>query len=238
MTQEAKKRNSMTQDTFTRVLMALFFAPLVLWVLLYFFIEPADASNPHPLPQRILSVPAPEQAGGVAGGNDKVIYAKGPLSFKGILGFYTVRGYLKAPQPLSDAVEIYVRANDPADDPACKALTIPSQGQNDAPNSSVYVCERGQDDAKVDVAKFTNAKFASFCSTDPKATEVVTKGKFWIGVKWGHLSSPSLTLTFDNLEAIKVPRHVFATHPCEPASTQPGTSTQPIFVPVPLLLPR
>jgi hypothetical protein len=70
-------------------------------------------------------VPASEQIGG----GEKVIYAKEPLSFKGFLGFYTVRGYLKASQPLSDAVSVYVRAEYPANDPACKVLTAPSQSQ-------------------------------------------------------------------------------------------------------------
>jgi hypothetical protein len=84
---------------------------------------------------------------------------------------------------------------------------------------------------KADVAKFANAKFAPFCSSDSKASEVVTKGKFWIGVEWGPLSSPPLTLVFDNLEAIKVPRHAFATHPCTPPSTGSDHLT-PIPVPV------
>jgi hypothetical protein len=169
----------------------------------YLMVASHDYSTPHLFPQRIVSLPVPEQIGDLTG-SKKIIYAKEPLSFKGSFGTYTVRGYLKASRPLSAAVGVYVRAEDPADDPTCKALTVSE--------SPVYVCERGKNDAKVTVTEFRNVSFASFCSSDPEAYRVVTQGEFWIGVEWDPFLPRSLTLLFDDLAALKVAP--LKPHPC------------------------
>jgi hypothetical protein len=171
--------------------------------IIYLMNASSGYSTPYLLPQRILSLPVPEQIGDLTGSKG-IIYAKEPLSFKGPSGAYTVRGYLKASRSLSAAVGVYVRAKNPADDPTCKALTVSE--------SLVYVCERGKDDAKAAVTEFRNVSFASFCSSDPGAYRVVAQGEFWIGVEWDPFLPRSLTLLFDDLAALKVAP--LRPHPC------------------------
>jgi hypothetical protein len=168
-------------------------------------------SSPRALPQRVLPLPAPEQIGD----GEKVIYAKEALPVKG-LGTYTVKGYLKASQPLSDAVGVYRRTQDPGEDPTCKVLTVPSQRGN--PNSSVYVCERGRSDVEGNVAKFTNTKFAPFCFSPSATLGVNDRREFWIGVGWNPLLPHPLTFVFDDLAAVKVVNLPLASYPCDSVS--------------------
>ncbi len=177
----------------------------------YLSIDAQGYSTPYFLPQRNLSLPVFEQIENPAG-DGKIIYAKEALSFKAPSGTYTVRGYLKASQSLNGAIGVYVRAEDPADDPTCKVLTVPSQTQSGVLEFPVYVCERGQGDARAVVVEFADISFASFCSFDPGTYQVVTQGKFWIGVGWYPLLPHFLVLVFDDLAALKVAR--FKYHPC------------------------
>jgi len=206
----------MMEDKVVATVANVIVAIIVLGLITYGVLEVQGAYVPHSLPQRILPLPAPEQVGDLTGGK-KIIYAKEPLSFKGPLGTYVVQGYLKASQSLNNAIGVYVRAKDPADDSTCKVLNVTSQVQSGVLESSVYVCERGEADAKATVAEFRNTSFASFCSSDPEAFGVVTQGrqgKFWIGVEWDPFLPHPLSLTFDNLAAIKGPKVPFASSPC------------------------
>jgi hypothetical protein len=185
----------MKKDWLTNLVFAFVMA-LFVGFLVYTFIDARGYSTPYLLPQRILFLPASEQIGDFTG-SKTIIYAKEPLSFKGPSGKYTVRGYLKASRPLSAAVGVYVRA----DEPTCEVL-----------DSSVYVCERGQGDAKATVVEFTNVSFASFCSFDDETYGVVARGKFWIGVEWNPFLPHPLALLLDDLAALKVVS--FRPHPC------------------------
>jgi hypothetical protein len=192
------------------------FALIIALVLMAYAVFQVWDSSPRALPQRVLPMSAPEQ---IAGGGEKVIYAKEPLLVEGV-GTYTMRGYLKASQPLSDAIGVYRRTQDPADDPTCKALTVPSPGGD--LDSSVYVCEKGKDKA-ADVAKFTDTKFASFCFPASAALGVNGRREFWIGVGWNPFLPHPLTLVFDNLAAVRVINLPFEPYPCDPVSRWPGT---------------
>jgi ABC-type multidrug transport system fused ATPase/permease subunit len=179
-------------------------------IIAYKAIEARGSSTPYSLSQRIPFLSVSERIGDPIG-DRKVIYAKERLSFKGPSGVYTVRGYLRASQPLNAIISIYVRAKDPADDPTCEVLTAPSQTQRGVMEPS-YVCERGQGDARAAVVQFANVSFASFCSSNSEAYRVVAQGEFWIGVAWDPFLPHPLTLLFDDLTALKVVS--FRPHPC------------------------
>ncbi len=224
------KNNNATLIVLVHVISWLLPVFLVLGILVW------GALTPVPLPERILHLPAPEQIGDFVRGREKIIYAKEPLLFEET-GTYVVRGYLKASQPLGDSIAIYMRENDPASDPACKLLAVPLQTQSGAPGSSVYVCERRRDDAKISVAEFANTNLASFCSFELKGRKVVIKPlnrrpserpdpsdivatpKPWIGVEWSPSLPHPLTLVFKNLLSVKVFNLPFiAFRPCAPLS--------------------
>ncbi len=174
--------------------------------LVYIAIGARGSLTSYSLPQRILPMPIPEQIVNSLETTDYgvTIYAKEPLHLEG-LGTYTVGGYLKASKSLNSAIAIYRRTKDPANDPACKVLTLSPQSQSEVLRSSVYVCEQGQSDVLVKIAEFTNTKFASFCFP-PSATIGVNGHSvfFWIGVGWDPFLTHPLTLLFDNLTAINV----------------------------------
>ncbi len=184
----------------------LFLAILTGALLFGFFVARANLPTSYPLPQRILSMPTPEQIVDSlkTTGYGTIIYAEEPLSLEGI-GTYTVGGYLKVSKPLNSAMAVYRRTNDPASDPACKVLTLFPRSQSEVSRSSVYVCERGQNDVLVKMAEFVNTKFASFCF--PSSATIGVNGRsvfFWIGVGWDPFLPHPLTLLFDNLIAINI----------------------------------
>ncbi len=184
-----------------------FFLAIFIGALLFgLVVAKRNVSTSYPLPQRILPMPTPEQIVDSLKTTDygTIIYTKEPLSLEGI-GTYIVGGYLKVSQPLNSAITIYRRTKDPASDSACKVLTLSSQSQGGGSRSSVYVCERGQNDVLVKMAEFVNTKFASFCF--PSSATIGVNGRsvfFWIGVGWDPFLPHSLTLLFDNLTAINI----------------------------------
>jgi hypothetical protein len=210
------------------------------WLLSFFafiFVMVWQFSTPSLLPERTLHLPAPEQIGGLSRGDEGIVYAKEPLLFEQT-GIYVVRGYLKASRPLSGAISVYMRESDPASDPACKALAVPSQAQSGVLEQTVYACKRGREDVKIGVAEFANANLASFCSSDlrgrevrpPRArweweweldrrwsdpSDIVAVPKPWIGVEWNPLLPHPLALVFKDLTAVRVFRFpLIARHPC------------------------
>jgi len=102
-------------------------------------------------------------------------------------------GDIEASQALNASVSVYARAKDPSKDPACKSFTAPLATRNEVINSSVYVCEEGQNDIRVASAKFVNTGLSSFSSLKNTVQETVkagtafARGRFWIGIGWSPL---------------------------------------------------
>ncbi len=165
----------------------------------------------HPLPDRVIGLPAPklllDSAKAQAGTGGLVVYAKEPMSFDSPAsrGFYVVYGYVEASQVLNGSVAIYARTKDPGQDPACKVFVVPFALQGEAVDSTVYVCEEGQDDIRVASAEFANAGLSSFCSMRSTLQEsarvgrAFVKGRFWIGIRWNPLFPHPIALSFSNV---------------------------------------
>jgi hypothetical protein len=185
----------------------------------FLIIVSEEVLAPKDLPEHILRLPAPEQIGGPTRGDEKIIYAKEALLFEQT-GTYVMRSYLKASRPLSGTISVYMRESDPASDPACKALTVPSQAKSGVWEYTVYACKRGRRDVKIGVAEFANADLAPFCSIElrgregePQTSDVTDISK-WIGVEWNPLLPHPFTLVFKDFTAPKVFRFPIARHPC------------------------
>jgi hypothetical protein len=106
-----------------------------------------------------------------------------------------VEGVLKASEPLNITLGFYARTQDPSQDPACTAFTLPGAG------SSIYFCSTDPKDQKVGQATFQNSQQASFTLQGTKLTEGIKAGRLWLGIKASGLPSTSLTLTFRNMKA-------------------------------------
>jgi len=112
---------------------------------------------------------------------------------------------VEASQALNGSVAIYARAKDPGQDPACKVFVTLLAVQGEAVDSTVYVCEEGQDDIRVASAEFANAGFSPFCSIRSTLQEsagvgrVFVKGRFWIGIRWNPLLPYPIAFSFSNV---------------------------------------
>jgi hypothetical protein len=145
------------------------------------------------LPNQTLDLPGLTDTGG------KVVHPKDGFSFDpppvDVVRGIRVEGVLKASQPLNATLEFYARTQDPSQDPACTAFTLPGAG------SSIYFCSIGPDDQKVGQATFQNSQQASFTLQGTKLAEGIKAGRLWLGIKASGLPSTSLTLTFSNMKA-------------------------------------
>jgi hypothetical protein len=151
---------------------------------------------PVDLPDRTLDLPGLTDTGG------KVVYPKDGLSVNppsvDVVRGIRVEGVLEASEPLNITLEFYARTQDPSQDDACTAFTLPGAG------SSIYFCSIGpndQKDQKVGQATFQNSKQASFTLQGTKLTEGIKAGRLWLGIKASGLPSTPLTLTFRNMKA-------------------------------------
>ena len=144
------------------------------------------------LPNRTLDLPGLDTGG-------KVVYPKDGLSFDpppvDVVRGIRVEGVLEASQPLNATLEFYARTQDPSQDDACTAFTLPGAG------SSIYFCSIGPDDQKVGQATFQNSQQASFTLQGTKLTEGIKAGRLWLGIKASGLPSTPLTITFLNMKA-------------------------------------
>jgi len=148
------------------------------------------------LPDQSLDLPGLTDTGG------KVVYPKDGLSVDpppvDVVRSLRVEGVLEASQPLNITLEFYARAQDPSQDDACTAFTLPCAG------SSIYFCSIGpndQKDQKVGQATFPNSHQASFTLQGTKLTEGIKAGRLWLGIKASGLPSAPLRLTFLNMKA-------------------------------------
>lgn len=148
------------------------------------------------LPDQTLDLPGLTDNGG------KVVYPKDGLSFSlppvDVVRGIRVEGVLKASTLLNVTLEFYARTQDPSQDDACTAFTLPGAG------SSIYFCSidpNDQKDQKVGQATFLNSQQASFTLQGTKLTEGIKAGRLWLGIKASGLPSTSLTLTFLNMKA-------------------------------------
>jgi hypothetical protein len=146
------------------------------------------------LPDQSLDLPGLTDTGG------KVVYPKDGLSFDpppvDVVRSLRVEGVLEASTLLNVTLEFYARTQDPSQDPACTAFTLPGAG------SSIYFCSIGpndQKDQKVGQATFQNSQQASFTLQGTKLAEGIKEGRLWLGIKASGLPSTSLTLTFSNM---------------------------------------
>jgi len=148
------------------------------------------------LPDQTLDLPGLADTGG------KVVYPKDGLSFSpppvDVVRGIRVEGVLEASEPLNITLEFYARTQDPSQDPACTAFTLPGAG------SSIYFCSispNDQKDQKVGQATFQTSQQASFTLQGTKLAEGIKAGRLWLGIKASGLPSTSLTLTFRNMKA-------------------------------------
>jgi hypothetical protein len=150
------------------------------------------------LPDQTLDLPGLTDTGG------KVVYPKDGLSFSpppvDVVQGIRVEGVIEAEtsQPLNITLEFYARTQDPSQDDACTAFTLPGAG------SSIYFCSispNDQKDQKVGQATFQNSQQASFTLQGTKLTEGIKAGRLWLGIKASGLPSTPLTLTFSNMKA-------------------------------------
>jgi hypothetical protein len=148
------------------------------------------------LPDQTLDLPGLTDTGG------KVVYPKDGLSFSpppvDVVQGIRVEGVLKASEPLNITLEFYARTQDPSQDDACTAFTLPGAG------SSIYFCSIGPNDQKnqkVGQATFQNSKQASFTLQGTKLTEGIKADRLWLGIQASGLPSTPLTLTFLNMKA-------------------------------------
>jgi hypothetical protein len=139
---------------------------------------------------------------GLADSGGKVVYPKDGLSFNppsvDVVRGIRVEGVLKASEPLNITLEFYARTQNPSQDDACTAFTLPGAG------SSIYFCSIGpndQKDQKVGQATFQNSQQASFTLQGTKLAEGIKAGRLWLGIKASGLPSTPLTLTFRNMKA-------------------------------------
>jgi len=166
------------------------------------------------LPDRTVVLPAPkpllDSTKTQAKTRGLVVYAKEPVPFKSPTdrGSYLLYGYVGASQALSAPVAIYVRAEDPSEDPACKALIAPLPAQDGAVDSTVYVCEEGQNDLRIALLEFVGTSLSSFCSLEDKLQQgrhgvdaTFFRGGFWIGIRWTPLFPHPLAFSFSNVTA-------------------------------------
>jgi hypothetical protein len=150
----------------------LFTAPGVVFALLLAFntIYLDILTKEYPLPDRVVGLPAPnlllDSAKAQAGARGLVVYAEEPMSFDSPAnrGFYLLYGYVEASRALDASLGIYARAKDPGEDPTCRVLVAPLPVLDGVVDSTVYVCEEGQNDLRVASTKFANASLSSFCS--------------------------------------------------------------------------
>jgi len=148
------------------------------------------------LPDQTLDLPGLTDTGG------KVVYPKDGLSFDpppvDVVRGIRVEGVLEASTLLNVTLEFYARTQDPSQDDACTAFTLPGAG------SSIYFCSIGpndQKDQKVGQATFQNSKQASFTLQGTKLAEGIKEGRLWLGIKASGLPSTPTRLTFRNMRA-------------------------------------
>ncbi|MCS6869393.1 hypothetical protein [Thermus sp.] len=148
-----------------------------------------------------LTVPLPEQRVQVplADSQGRVVYPAQTLSFPppgGVVRRAEVRGTLEADQALNATLALYVRLQDPEEDPSCLALRDP----NGTPLG--YACPVGPGDEKVGEASFAASKTAPLGLRGEQLTQGVQSGKLWLGLQVQGLPSGLVELRFKDLKAI------------------------------------
>lgn len=187
----------------------------------FFAFRQASVIKEHPLPEQVVSLPAPKPLLDFAKVQVEtgrlVVYAKEPIPFdlsenKGSYS-YVLYGYLGASEPLNAPVHVYIRAKDPGEDPACQVFVAPLVLQRKVvDDSTVYVCGEGQNDIRVASVEFVGANLSSFRSskgaplrgTPQEWCEVdanLLGERFWIGIGWNLLFPYPLTFSFSDAVA-------------------------------------